>query len=138
MSSITSAGGVGEQPHLLVPECRFHQRAGGDRRPPQQLGDLLACRKLGHAGLGQELLDEVAVLLGNHGAELLLQRLRAGLLALALVLAGKHDVHAVGLVPYAFVDPEQLPLELLRGEADCPQDAEPADVADRGDHVAAM
>ena len=56
----------------------------------------------------------------------------------ALVLVGDHDVDAVGLVADVLVDPVELDLELLGGEADGAEHAEAAGLADRDDDVAAV
>ena len=56
----------------------------------------------------------------------------------ALVLAGDHDVDAVGLVADVLVDPVELDLELLGREADGAEHAEAAGLADGGDDVAAV
>ena len=52
------------------------------------------------------------------------------MLAHALVLAGDDDVDAVGLVADVLVDPLELDLELLGGEADGAEHAEAAGLAD--------
>ena len=87
--------------------------------------------------LGEDLLDEVAVALRDHRPQVLLELGRVELTH-ALVLAGDHDVDAVGLVADVLVDPRQLDLELLGGEAHGAEHAEAARLRDRGDDVAAM
>ena len=56
----------------------------------------------------------------------------------ALVLAGDDDVDAVGLVADVLVDPLQLDLELLGGEADGAEHAEAAGLGDGDDDVTAV
>ena len=92
---------------------------------------------LGHAVVGQDLLGEGAVLVGDHRPELFFELDRVQL-AHALVLAGDDDVDAVGTVAHVLVEPGQLDLELLGAEADRAQDAEAAGVADGGGDVTAV
>ena len=56
----------------------------------------------------------------------------------ALVLVRDDDVDAVGVVADVLVDPVQLDLELLRGEADRAEHAEAAGLAHGDDDVAAV
>ena len=98
---------------------------------------LLALGQLRHAVIGQHLLDEAAVLLGDRGPQHLLELLRVDL-AHALVLARDDDVDAVRLVADVLVDPVAFDFELLRREADGAQNAEAAGAADGRDHVAAV
>ena len=75
---------------------------------------------------------------GIISRSLLLERAGVEVLALALVLAGDHDVDAVGLVADVVVDPLELDLELLGAEADGAEHAEAAGLADGDDDVAAV
>ena len=81
--------------------------------------------------------DEVAHVIGDQRLELRLQ-LRRIQLPHALVLAGDHDVDAVGLVADVLVDPLELDLELLGREADGAEHAEATGLGHRGDDVAAV
>ena len=142
ISLITSAGGVpsalATTLHLRVLEDHLDLRARGGGRPAEQLARLLALGQLGHAVLGEQVLREGAVLGGDHLAQLLLERAGVEVFALPVVLAGDHDVDAVGLVADVLVDPLELDLELLGAEADGAEHAEAAGLADRDDDVAAV
>ena len=61
--------------------------------------------------LGEQLLDEVAVLLWNHPVKLRFQ-LRG--IAFSSSLGGNHDIDAIRPVADLIVDPLELDLELLR------------------------
>ena len=138
--AITSSGGV---PRALATSFTLSclrqdvdLGRGGGGRPAQQLA-LGAAGELGHPVVGQDLLGEVPVALGDHGLQLCLELLGVEL-AHALVLARDHDVDAVGVVADVLVEPGQLGLELLGAEAHGPEHAEAAGVGDGGHHVAAV
>ena len=76
----------------------------------------------------EDLLDELAVLLRDHGPQVGLELGRVDL-AHALVLAGDDDVDAVGLVADVLVDPVELDLELLGTEPDRAEHPEAAGLA---------
>ena len=88
--SMTSSGGVpervGHQRDLVVAQNDLDQRRRRGRRPAQQLAPGPAL-ELGHAVVGQDLLGEGAVLVGDHRPELLFELDRVQL-AHALVFAG--------------------------------------------------
>ncbi len=88
--------------------------------------------------IGEDLLAEVQVLLRHHLAQRLGQLLGGQVRVHALVLVRDHDVDAVGVVADVLVDPFQLDLELLGGEADRPQHAEATGLAHRDDDIAAV
>ena len=104
------------------------QPSSSRRGPPSSLGD---------AVVGQDLLGEGPVLVGDHRPQLGLELDRVDLVH-ALVLAGDDDVDAVGVVADVLVEPVQLDLELLGAEADRAENAETAGVGHRGGHVAAV
>ena len=87
--------------------------------------------------VAQDLLDELAVLLRDHRPQVSLE-LGGVELAHALVLAGDHDVDAVGTVADVLVDPVELDLELLGTEPDRAEHAEPARLRHGGHDVAAV
>src|SRR5690606_1443347 len=89
------------------------------------------------AVLTEQAGGELAVLLRDHRAELLLELRRIDL-AHSLVFAGDDDVDAVGVLADVLVEPAQLDLELLRREADGAEHAETSRLADRRDDVATM
>ncbi len=104
---------VGDEAHLRVLEGDLRPAASRWPRSSRAARHrVLVLGQLGHAVVGEELLGEVAVLLGHHVAQRLGQLLRVHL-AHALVLAGDDDVDAVGLVADVLVDPLELDLELL-------------------------
>ncbi len=84
----------------------------------------------------QQLLDEIAVALGDHRVEVR----EVGLVAAALahVLHGHDDVDAVGLAVDVLVDPVELDLELFGSEGERTQHSESTGAADRGNDVAAV
>ena len=88
------------------------------------------------AGVVQDVPDEVAVLLRDHGG----QRLDAGRLpaALADVSLRHREVHAVRPAADVVVDPVELDREPLRLVGEGSQHAEPPGVGDCRDHVAAV
>ena len=90
------------------------------------------------AVVGEDLLAEVQVLLRHHLAQRLGQLLGGQVRVHALVLVRDDDVDAVRVVADVLVDPVELDLQLLGGEADGAEHAEPAGLADRDDDVAAM
>ncbi len=89
-----------------------------------------------HAVLGEEPLDEVAVLLGDQLVQVLGRGL--GPAALAHVLRRDDEVDAVGLAAAVLVDPAELDVELLGVEREHAEDAVPAGLGHGGDHVAAV
>jgi hypothetical protein len=131
------AQGVRHDPHLLVLEHGLDLRARGGGRPAEQLAGVLTLGQLGNAVIGQQLGGELAVAVRDGRAQLRLELVDVEL-ALARVLPGNHDVDAVGLVAHVLVDPLELDLELVRGEADGPQDSEATGVADGSHDVAAV
>ncbi len=81
-------------------------------QPRRRMRVVLLLGQLGHALVGQDLLGELEMALGHHLAQLVGQVVGVHV-AHALVLAGDHDVDAVGGVADVLVDPGQLDLELL-------------------------
>ena len=142
MCSMTSAGGV---PSALAMSRTFGWRSatsicgsGGGLGPPEQAHALVLLRReVGHAGVGEDLVGELDVLLRHHVPQHLPELLGVELVH-PLVLAGDHDVDAVGLVADVLVDPLQLDLELLGREADGAEHAEAAGLGDGGHDVAAV
>jgi hypothetical protein len=129
---------VGDELHLLVSQRDVDLRCRGRLRPAEQLlAARLVAGQLGHAVVGEDLRAELAMLERDHLLQLGLE-LRGIHLAHALVLAGDHDVDAVGLVADVLIDPLELDLELLRREADGAEHAEAPRLRDGGDHVAAV
>ncbi len=129
---------VRDQPHPLVLHRHLDLRRGGGRGPAEQLVHrALAFGEPRHAVLGQDPVSELAVRLGDRGAQLRLELLGVEL-AHALVAARDHDVDAVGLAAHVLVDPLELDLELLRREAHRAEHAEAAGLAHGRDHVAAV
>lgn len=95
--------------------------------------------KLRDAVVGEDLLGEVAVALGDMFDEFGLELFGGEAVdTFPLVFGGDHQVDAVGVVADVLVQPGQLDLELFGGESDGAEDAETAGVADRGRHVAAV
>jgi hypothetical protein len=129
---------VGDHLDLRVLQDHLDLRSRGGRGPAEQLARLLALGQLGHAVLGEQPLREGAVLGRDHLAQLLLERGGVEVLALPGVLAGDHDVDAIRLIADVVVDPFELDLELLGGEADGAEHAEAARLADGDHHVAAV
>ena len=84
--------------------------------------------------VGQQLVDEIAVLGGNAVGQLV----EAEVLALALVFGRHDDVHAVGLAVDVLVDPAQFLLELVGPERHPAEHTQPTGVGHRGDDIAAM
>ena len=139
---MTSAGRraerVGDEPHLRVAQRHLDLRERRRLRPAEQAHALVLLRReVGHAGLGEDLVGELHVLLRHHVAQHLPELLRVELVH-PLVLAGDDDVDAVGLVADVLVDPLQLHLELLGREADGAEHAEAARLGDGGHDVAAV
>src|SRR5690606_14599515 len=83
---------------------------------------------------GQQLHQEFAVLGGHLGGELL----GGNVLGDATGVLRYQDVHAVGPAIGVCLDPVELDLQLLGGEAAAAQNAETAVAADRRNHVATM
>ena len=140
-SAMTSAGGV---PRALAMSFTLSWRsaAASSGLPVASVQPIIPLRRwsgggLGHAVLGQQAAGEAAVVLGHHRLELCLELHRVHL-AHALVLAGDDDVDAVGIVAHVLVQPFELDLELLGGEADGAEDADAAGVGHRGHDVAAV
>jgi hypothetical protein len=129
MRSITSSGGV--------PRAFAMRRTFGWRSATSICGFALALGQLRHAVVGEHLVGEAAVLLGDRLAQHLLELLRVDL-AHPLVLAGDHDVDAVRPVADVLIDPAALDLELLGRKSDGAQHTDAACLADGRDHVAAM
>ncbi len=127
---------VGHQLDLGVAQDDLDEGRRRGRRPAEQLAPGAAL-DLGHAVVGQDLLGEGAVLLGDHRPQLGLELDRVDLVH-ALVLAGDDDVDAVRVVTHVLVEPGQLHLELVRAEADGAQDAHATGVRHGGRHVAAV
>ena len=129
--AMTSSGGVpsalATSFTLSCAQDHLDQRRRRGRRPAEQLAPGPAL-ELGHAVVGQDLLGEGAVLVGDHRPQLGLELDRVDL-AHALVLAGDDDVDAVGVVADVLVEPGQLHLELVGAEADRTEDAQAAGVA---------
>jgi len=96
-------------------------------------------RVIGHAVLGQDLVHEVPVLLGDHPLQGLGQALLVGEAHLPVgALDGDDDVDAVGLAVDMLVDPLQLQLQLVGRERQGAQDTHASRAADGGGHVSAM
>ena len=93
--------------------------------------------ELRHSVVGQDLLDEHPVLVGDHGPELSFEFDRVEFTH-PLVLSGNHDVDAVRTVADVFIEPGQFHLELFGAEADRPEHAHPTGVGHGGGHVAAV
>ena len=118
--------------YLVLDASASMEFAGGGLRKLDYAALLLA--SIAHLVIRQQLLDELPVGVGDQGLEVGLELVGVGG-AHALVLAGDHDVDAVGLVADVLVDPVQLDLELLRGEADGAEHAEAAGLGDGDDDV---
>ena len=78
------------------------------------------------------------MLLGHHLAQRVAELLGGQVRVHALVFIGDHDVDPVRMVADVLVDPLELDLEFLRGEADRPQHTETAGLAHRDDDIAAV
>ena len=140
---MTSGGGGPERVHEhlhpgmlerdlhLSGGLRVDVQTGGLDDPAVEVG-----RKRRDVVAFQELLDEVAVLLGDQGVEVV--ELRFVTAAFAHVLHRHHDVDAVGLAVDMLVDPVQLDLELLGRERERAEYPETAGAADRGNDVSAV
>ena len=128
---------VGDEADLVVAEGGRQQGLAGGLGPAHHPRALLVGRGLGDAVLLEDAAGEAAVVVGDHGGELGLELHRVEL-AHALVLAGDDDVDAVGGVGAVLVQPVELDLELLGGEADGAEDTEAAGVGDGRHHVAAV
>ena len=110
--------------------CRS-SRAGGARL------DVVGHRR--DAVLGEDLLDEVTVLLRDHRLELAFEI--AGLdrgTRLGRERGRHHEIDAVRLAVDVLVDPGELHLELVGGEVQGPEHAESAGVGHCRDDVAAV
>ena len=139
--AMTSAGGV---PRALAMSRTLSWRRAAARSglPVASVQPIIPLRALVGAGARgcrarRGAAGEAAVVVGDHGGELGLELDRVEL-AHALVLAGDDDVDAVGVSPHVLVEPVELDLELLGGEADGAEDAEAAGVGDGRHHVAAV
>ena len=124
---------------LGVLQRHLDLRSRGRLGPAQQLQRIVVAVLDGNPVVGEDLAREFQVLLRDEGVELLLEHLGGQVGRIhALVLVGDDDVHAVRMVADVLVDPVQLDLELLRGEADRAQHAEAAGLADGDDNVPAV
>ncbi|MEZ5169065.1 MAG: hypothetical protein R2695_22205 [Acidimicrobiales bacterium] len=116
----------------------LHLRDRGRRVPPHEAAaQLLALRQRQRAVVLDELVDEVAMSLGDHLLELPGELVEIHL-ARAVVLRREHDVDAVRLVADVLVDPLELHPELLDAEPDRAEHSEPTGLAHRDHDVTAV
>ena len=94
-------------------------------------------RKRGNVVVGEQLLDELPMPLGDHLHDLLDPEV-AVVFSRRHELRWDHEVNAVRLAVDVLVDPVELDLELLRAEGQGAEDAEAAGATHRGDDVAAV
>ncbi len=128
---------IGDEPRL-VRERHVHQRLRALVRPRQQAdvaGQVLGLRQGRDAVTGHHVVDELAMLLGDHRRQL--RPVEAALLD-PDVLRGDEDIDAVGPVADLALDPVELDVELLRGEGDGTEHTHTARLAHRRDDVTAM
>ena len=111
---------------------------GGRLGPPEQLQAVAVAVLDRDTVIREDLLSEIQMLLRHHLAQRVGQLFGRQVGVHALVLVGNDDVDAVGVVADVLVDPVELDLELLRREADGPEHAETAGLADRDDDIAAV
>ncbi len=130
---------VGDQRALRVLQRHLDLRSRGRLGPAEQLQRVVVAVVDRNAVVGEDLLGEIDVLLGDQVVQRLLEHLRRQVGGVhALVLVRDDDVDAVGMVADVLVDPVQLDLELFRREADGPEHAEAAGLAHGDDDVAAV
>ena len=105
--------------------------SGRGHRPNFKIG-----RKFRYVITGQQVIDEFAVLRGDHGVE----RCERCVLSptFAHVIHRHGEVDAIGLAVDVFVDPVQLNLELLRPKSQCAEHTKSSGVGDGSDDVATM
>ena len=130
--------GVGDQGDLGVSQCHLDLRCRGGFGPTQQLEGVRIGIVGGHPVIGENLLGEIEMLLGHHGAQHLGEFSTREIGVHALILVRDHDVDAIGMVADVVVDPGAFDLELFGCEPDRAQHPEPAGTADGNDHVAAV
>ena len=83
---------------------------------------------------GQQIGDEVAVLLGDPTRQISTRQL----FALAFELGGHDEVETVRPAADVVVDPRQLLVQQFRGERGRTEDTEPSGIGHCGDDVTAM
>jgi len=89
--------------------------------------------------VGEDLVHEVPVLVGDHPLQGLGQALLVGEAHVTVgALDGDDDVDAVGLAVHVLVDPLQLQLELVGRERKRAEHPHAAGPTDGGGHVAAV
>ncbi len=128
---------VGQQLHLGVRQRHLHLGAGRGLGPAEEFLHLLRVGNLGHPVRFEQFVGKLAVLFGDEVFQFLLE-LGGVVLAHALVLAGDHDVDAVGQVADVLVNPGEFGFQLFRGEPDGAKYAEPAGLGHGHHHVAAV
>jgi hypothetical protein len=124
-----------------VLEGDVDERSGTFVGPSEQPVDTLVLRKLRHAIAVEDLLDVLAMALGNEVIEDACELGVGGVgrqLACARIRRRHYDVHAVGLVADMVVDPVELDSELFRREGQRPQHAETPGVRHRRYDITAM
>ena len=129
---------VGDQRHLRVLQGHFDLRSGGRLGPAEQLQGVVVAVVDGHTVVGKDLAGEVQMLLGYKRIQRLLKLVGGHVRIHALVLVGDDDVDAIRMVTDVLVDPVQLDLELLRGEADRAEHTEATCLAHGDDDVTAV
>ena len=85
---------------------------------------------------GEEFIDEVTMLFGDHGVERLKRRLLPA--SLAHIVHRHGEVDTVGTTVDVLVDPVQFDLELLGAEGQRTEHTEPTGIGDRCHDIATV